>query len=405
MIIIEKIHKIIIGALVIRLIVLLIIFVITPKWSIGFYGNTIGQDDVRYEKGAVRFAEIATSLFDYSAFADAYSEYGDYVGFVDNVFSATPLWYWVVCLVYYFFNSIIVIRILNVLLSIIAIALLYKLVKLLYGEDTAITAARLMAYLPYTVVFSCFAYKDTLVMVLTIYLLYRIIDYRTNRKIGIRKIVKIIIDALLLMLIRGGLSAILIVLCLIMLFFSGEKLDYKKVLTRVIFVILASFIAGYIIYYSMDSINLKIQSYITERETTGLGGISLVTISSVKDLYKLPLTFLFAIVMPIGFNGSIISWFNIVALLNICMVPIAVGALIDVFIHKQKELIIIGCLLIYYVISIIASIGIFRHYYSLLFIPIILFSHIKHWGKSMSKNIWYIGSVFYFVILIIYMIK
>ncbi len=402
---IGKIQRILIGALLIRLTALLIIFVFTPDWSSGFLSNYTSQDDVRYEMGAIKFSETASSIFDYDAFSNAYSSYGDYVGMVRNVFSATPLWYWIVCITYYIFHSIVVVRLLNILFSVIAVSLLYRLVTLLYEEETAYTASKLLAFLPYPVVFSCFSYKDTLVMVLTIYFLYMVIDYRINKQLGPSKIIKIVFTALALMLVRGGLSAILIVLCLAIGFFTGEKLQARKAIQRGLLMAIASVAAVYILSSSMGSISLRVQSYITGRDITDLGGISLVTITSFRDLYKLPLTFLFAIVMPIGFSGTFTSWFSIVSLLNICMAPIAIGSAIDLFIHKKDEWMVLGCCLVYYIVSIVASTGIFRHYYSLLFVPIMLCAHLKHYGGGNSKNFWKIGSVLYTIIIAVYMIR
>ena len=341
-------------------------------------------------------------------FTDIYPNtrgYGDYVGMVGNVFAATPLWYWIVCAVYYIFHSVVVIRLLNICFSVMAVSILYRLVGMLYKEESAITAAKLLAFLPYPIIFSCFAYKDTLVMLLTMYLLLLVIDYRLTKCLGIKRFVKIVFTALALMLLRGGLSAILIVLCLVIGIFTGEKMETGKLIKRGILIVAATVVAVYIISRSMDSIGLRVQSYITGRDVSGLGGISLVTITSIRDLYKLPFTYLFAVVMPIGFGGTLTSWFGIVSLLNICMAPIAIGSAVDIFIHKRDEWMILGCLLFYYIISIVASTGIFRHYYSLLFIPIMLLAHLKHYGMRTSKNLWRIGSVFYMLVIGIYMIR
>lgn len=75
MIKIGKVQKILIGAFIVRIVALVAIFVITPDWSSGFLSNLVSQDDVRYELGAIRFAETAHSIFDYAAFTNAYSGY------------------------------------------------------------------------------------------------------------------------------------------------------------------------------------------------------------------------------------------------------------------------------------------------------------------------------------------
>lgn len=402
MIKIGKIQKVIIGALIVRLMVLFIIFVFTPDWSIGFSGTSTIQDDVRFEAGAMKYAEIAVGLFDPEAFTTAFASYGDYTGLISNIFDATPLWYWIVCIVFYIFRNVIFIRILNISLSVISVYLFYKLVSLMYNNETALCASKLLAFLPYPIIFACFSYKDNLVMFLTIYLLYHALNYRITKKLSIKNILWIIIATLLLFLVRGGLAAILVALCCIIGLFNGEILKKRIFIGRLLLMMLSAIIVVFIISKSMNIINEKIQAYIINRNISELGGISFVSITNIRELYKLPFTFLFAIVMPIGFSKSITSWFSVVSILNICMASIAIGATIDLFLHKKHEWIFLGACLGYYSISIIASIGIYRHYFSLLFIPIMLFSHLKNYGNKLFISLWLIGSILYSAALVIY---
>lgn len=399
----NKIYKILLIAFIVRVIMLAIIFLVTPKWSAGFIGNTVFQDDFRYEAGAILYSKTANSIIDFDAFSFAYANYGDYVGYVKNIFSATPLWYWIVCVVYYIFKSIVVIRLLNIIFSILSIYVLYKLLNKYYNDQIAIVAAKLLAFLPYPVIFSCFSYKDNLVMLLTISLLYLSLCFRLNKDFNIKKMLFFIFISLLLLLVRGGLSAILIGLCFIIAFLTKDNLEKKKFFQLTVLIIVSFIAILFVFANSLSSIGLKIHSYITARDVSQLGLISLVTITKISDIYKLPFTFLFAIVMPIGFNNDIASWYNIVGIINICMAPISIGAFIDIFYRAKKEWVFIGCCLVYYFISIIASIGIFRHYYSLLFIPIMLFSHLYCDCNLSIKKCWLVGSYFYIALLSIYL--
>lgn len=399
-----KIKGIIVAALLIRLVVLFVIFVITPEWSTGFLSNTFVQDDVRYEMGAIRYAETAASLIDANAFANAYASYGDNVGMTQNIFSVTPLWYWTVCFLYYIFRNVIAVRIFNILCSVASVYYLYKLTCLNYSEQTATKAARLLAFLPYPVVFSCFSYKDNFIMVLTIFLIYQTLKFRINRKMNIKTTVQIVLCSLSLLLLRGGLSAILIVICLIIGFISKDKILSKKHLVRrLLLAIFAIAIAAFILARESSSILYKMQYYISARSNSDLGGISLVTITGFRDIYKLPLAFIFAIIMPIGFTGHISTWAELISIFNICMAPVAVGSVIDLFRHKKEEWIVIGSLLIYYCLSIIASIGIYRHYFSLIFIPILLYSHFQCNKNSITKFIWSVGTTLYTIAIAIYL--
>ena len=136
--------------------------------SLGFIGNTELYDDYRYEEGAVIYAEIAQSLFDVSAFTYAYDELGDWTGHnLDNPFISTPLWYWICCVIVYLTDCRWIIRILNITLSIFTIKILYDICTLIFNKRAAVLSAKIISYFPYFVVFSCFSYKDSLIMFAT----------------------------------------------------------------------------------------------------------------------------------------------------------------------------------------------------------------------------------------------
>ena len=241
-------------------------------------------------------------------------------------------------------------------------------------------------------------------MFLTLALLYFALEYRISEKANLRMIIKSIIVALGLLLLRGGLSAILIVLCLSVAFWNVDLQGRKRIILRYVMILLVAGTSVFLLSMSMGDILLKVQYYITDRDVSEVGSIGLVTINRVSDLYKIPFTFLFAIVMPLGKITDISSWAGIVGSLNVVMAPIAIGAAIDIFLHKREELVLVGTCLVYYLLSIVSSIGIFRHYYSLLFIPIMLYSHMRHQSGNNIRHLWRIGSALYGFLLIIYVL-
>lgn len=403
MIRLNKVNKVVLWAVGLRLLVLLIIFSVTPEWSTGLIGTATSFDDVRYEAGAMLYANTADRIIDKEAFARAYGAFDDWTGYDPSIFSATPLWYWIVCIICYIFGNIVFVRLINIIIAATAVYYLYKLVEHMYGEQTALLASRLLAFLPYPIVFSCFSYKDSLVMTIIIYLLYHAVKYRDTKKIRLKTLFYVLISALSLLLIRGGISAIFLVLCFSVALFNGEKRGRRQFAQKLCLVIIASVIGAYVLYSSFDIIVLKIQAYIVNRDLSDQGGIALVSITSLKDIYKLPIAFLFAIIMPIGFDG-INSWLSVISVLNVCMAPIAIGATLDILLHNKREFFFIMACYGYYAISIVASIGIFRHYYSLLFIPIMFFAHQQIYGNNrLIKKSWKIGTVVYTAMIISYL--
>ena len=168
----NKIKLIIITAFFVRLLMLFVVFYFQDYMEDGFIGSSTYYDDYRYELGAENYAVNAKSLIDVSAFVQVYAEVGDWVGYkLATPFDSTPLWYWVACIVIYIFKTKWVLRILNVVISSVAILYVYRFANMVYGEITAFKVCRLLAFLPYPVIFSCFSYKDQLVMLIFFYLL------------------------------------------------------------------------------------------------------------------------------------------------------------------------------------------------------------------------------------------
>ena len=129
--------------------------------------------------------------------------------------------------------------------------------------------------------------------------------------------------------------------------------------------------------------NAYLNANISSKEANNT--ISLVTITGIKDLYKLPLTYMFSIIIPIQIGSFSNSWLSVVSNINFIMIPIAVGSLLYIFTKKKRDKIVFYSLLGYYLITIIMSTGIFRHYYSLLPITFIPFSDYIYRARKEEK--------------------
>ncbi|WP_133067082.1 hypothetical protein [Eubacterium maltosivorans] len=399
----SKIKGIVMIAICIRVIVLLFIAFFANNMSEGFVGSSTYYDDYRYEKGAEYYAQNATSLIDVSAFMSAFASVGDWVGNkLSNPFESTPLWYWIVCILTYLTKTVWSIRILNILLASFTIVYVFRFTDLIYGDRTATKASYLLALLPYPVIFSCFSYKDQLVMFITFYLLYIAEKYRMSNVIKKKDIFAVLIFSLMLMLTRSGFSILLFLVCFVIAFVKKltDIKKYKKKLLAIGFFGIIT-ICILLIQYS-DIIIYKFEYYIIRHENTlDKTTIAYLTINGIRDIYKLPFTYIFSMIMPIEMFGEVTSWYSIVANFNIIMCPISVGAALYVF-KKKPDKLVYWCCLMLYIFSIITSINIFRHYYSLIPFSLIFFSDYWCRASGIEKLICGLVSLTYATLLIVF---
>ena len=394
-------NKIVIVAIIVRLVALIVIYLTRDHLAGGFVGSDTYYDDFRYEAGGEYYARVATSIIDIPAFTRAYASVGDWVGYkLQNPFTSTPLWYWIVCVIMYVFKTKWVVRIFNIFFASISIFYIYDFVNNICGEEIAEKTSWLMALLPYPVIFSCFSYKDQFVMFITFYLLDKAVRYKYYGSLKIRELLTGVLLALLLLLTRSGLTAILLAICFFIAFSnllnSNEGISRKE-----FFIIPIALIVILLLMYRFSStIGFKLGYYINRHEETLTNtSISFITINSFRDIYKLPFTYLFSMIMPINLFGKIDSWYAIVSNINIIMCPISVGAFLEIFKRKYDKAVYWGCMILY-LVSIIASINIFRHYYSL--IPITLMNYSSFRQKVDDKNyILYLSLTFGFIALLL----
>ena len=405
----ENTKRIFLAAFLVRLAMLIIILLVGGEMAKGFIDSTIYYDDYRYELGAKRYAERAESIIDVDVFTDVFDALDDRTGhYLENPIDHSPLWYWIVCVLLYITKTYLSVRLLNILLAAMAVIYVYKLARDLLGEKAARLAALLLMFLPYPVIFSCFGYKEQLVMLTTFYLLYQAYHFRLTRSISRVSVLGVILAVITLTLIRGGLSSILYVLCLAIALqdvvrnFFKEKPGKLKLTIMIIAVLLVIALlirtSGTIIY--------KLNFYLKHNEETVVGSnISIFTISSITQIYKLPFSYIFSMVMPIGLNVGWSSWYGVVAHLNVLMTPIAVGAGLYFFKKKKNWFTYLVCLG-YYLISIMTSLNIFRHYYSLIPLSLMFFSaYIADASKKKKIIVFSLAAVYSALLIGYYIFK
>ena len=388
----------------IRLLFLILMIFLSTYMEKGFIASHRDVDDWRYEKGGYYYSQHATSLIDSKTFTEAYGRMNDNTGYnLDRPFYSTPLWYWIVCVVMYITKTHWAVRILNIVIAGLSSIIIYKFTRWNYGEKVAKLTSKLFALLPYPVLFSLFSYKDHLILLFTFYLLNVSLSFKYTRKVTIKTFLISVVVILGIMLTRSGLSVILLGICFLIVFVKDIRLkDMFNI--RMFFFLIIVLIMIFIFY---DDIIYKFNAYSSIKLDTKEADntISLVLITDIRSLYKLPLTYVFSIITPIGMGKFNNSWFSVVSNINFIMVPIAVGSLFYIFTKKKRDKIVFYSLLGYYLLSIIMSTGIFRHYYSLLPIVFITFSDYIYRANKREKLIWIISSflgeilIFYYYFL------
>lgn len=408
----SKINAVLFSAFIIRIIALICIVLLAEVLpAYGLRGNFVDADDYRYEQGAVEYAHSADGIIDVETFTEIYDSMGDWTGHhlfsLQEFLSWSPLWYWIVCILLYITKWRWSIRILNILLVTFSIKYVYKLTQYVYGERTALLAARLMAYLPYLVIFSCFSYKDCLIMFCTFFLWYFFIKKKYADDPTRAEWFGCAFCILLLLLTRSGLSIVLV--CMLLGFFFFDEIvavvrSRRSSKKRITVILLAFVLAGVLAYLFWEPISRKISAYILN--TSGYEDLQmgkLVKIRNIREIWKLPFTLALAIMQPIGFVENIGSWADIAGFVNIVMCPIAVGFLLYLIQRDKPDQICFWFMTAYYTVTAISSVLVFRHLFSVLPIPLIGFADFIARGSLEKKKLWAVLSIIATVLLAVLM--
>lgn len=388
----NNISKICKGALVVRLIMLAMILLLADYLPLGFLSGDIINDDVRYIAGAEIYSQIAHGLIDVNALGNAYLGVND----INIAYgSEFKLWYWMISIFMYLFKSHVVVRVLNIQFAVLCVRVIYDITKKVYGENVGLLASTLYAFMPYPVVFSCFLYKDQFYTLIILLMFREVIQYGKNIKIS--NVVKLTILVFVSLFLRSGYT-VFIGLLLVVIYYTYNK---QKISRSQLFFFLVLMVTGlaFVAYYSYDSIERKITFYVLESELPTSGTISFVTIKTYSDLYRYPLALLFAFLLPVNTSGAISSWADLTGLANVVAMPLALGILIYLFNWKCKKDILFWCIQSLYLVTIITSIGIFRHQYYLQPFMMIMFACFYCYLSKGQRSTFLIGSI---VVLIMY---
>lgn len=392
----SKIQRICLWGLIVRLIALSLTLLFSDHLTTGYLRSNYDSDDLRYMDGAIIYSETASTLIDVPAFINAFLTFNDNVGLSDDI----ALWYWLMCIMMYIFKYPIIIKVINIIFGVICISLIYKICKFVFPNKVkiGILASSLYAFFPYPVIFCCFVYKDqflTLILLLIIYLVYK-----NSTIINIKSIVQLTILLIAFNLIRSGLLPILLIsIGYIEYKKNPEKYGLSKPINTFILLSVTTIFVYYLYIHFSDIISHKFNSYVENRIQAGSGEdtISLFIINSPFDLWKAPLSFAFTFIQPLYTGSKILNWSSIVSILNVCSIPVVIVSTYYWFIKKSNNVFWIS-IMILFMVMLIVSMGITRHFYYLLPFVFIFYSDAIVSGMPTVKVLNKVGiglAVFY----------
>ena len=368
----NKILFIILTSLLLKFIILYLVNLFSDQFSLYFMNDGVFHDDNKYYLVGEYYLENSKILFDENFFSRATFNVGH-----NTQNSSENLRFWIVSLFSYTFRSAKILNYLVIFISSLNIYLIYIFGKKFFSLKTGLITASLYAFMPYSLIFSVFIFKDHLIITIVILILNLIASIFYNEKIRIVDIILGVLSIIFLNSLRAGLVNIIILFIIFSLFFRIFKKRNRMNLISLIIGSLAIFMFFFalsdLILENYDTAIYKLNSYVNANRFDNTS-LSLIGMNSVLEIYKFPFAFSFSLIMPLNLNFNISSWLDIVSFINFISIPISAGTLIYLLFHKKRKPLIVLTILVLNIGSLFVSLAIFRHYYYLLPLNYLLFS-------------------------------
>jgi len=335
-----------------RLVMLIVIvYMLDGIWDIYYL-----EDDKKYEELAAIYRANAQSLFDADLFDTITIGY------------AATFWPLIMCVTAKLFGTIYVGRFINVILSTICIAVTYNLCYELSGnQKTALTAARLFAFLPFSVLVACFPIKDIFIMLGTMYAFYIFVRIQNDRKVSVFQFVLLATLLICIYLSRGAVTELLLIYLLV--YYLQKLIKAKRYLAAVLLFLCAAVVFVVFRTAIIESFTTKLDTYGNYGVDEAVG-LNAVRVTGLIDIYKLPLAYAFSMLQPLKLELFTIAddtrpWRTVMTYANMTMYPVAVGAWLYMFVKKHNLFFWLSSFAMFSAV-IMLSLGVSRHYLFLL---------------------------------------
>lgn len=350
----SDLNKILIWALLLRIVLFFIVINSDDPFII--------TDDRAYEEISKTYLQFANGLWDWNAI---YATGGD--GYL-QVF-----WPYVICIFAKLLGTEYAGRILNIILSTLCVYVVYELAqRITKNQNKSILAAKLMAFLPYPLMFCVFNIKDFYIMFGVFYSFSLFLKWQDNEHVRVGEIILSLFLLVGVYFARGGVVEFV---GLAFAFFIADRFIKNKQFGYLVLLAIVALIA---FMQLSDSIVEAFDTKLDEYGDVGLkaNGLRMVQMHTFADIYKLPLQYVFSIIMPFTNNyfavANSFTWLGLLTLLNVAMYPISFGCLFYLFMKKHNPVFFWSTFSVYIIITAMV-LAIFRHYFFLFPLHVLTF--------------------------------
>lgn len=378
-----ELKKVVLWSLLIKVVLFcIVIFSIDPF---------IITDDRAYEEISKTYLLYAQSLWDWNAI---YATGGD--GYL-QVF-----WPYTICFFAKLLGTEYAGRILNIILSTLCIYVVYNLAqRITNNEDKSYLAAKLMAFLPYPLLFCVFNIKDFYIMFGVFYTFSLFVKWQNNEPV---KIFEIILSVLLLFGVYFARGGVVEFVGLAFAFFIANRFIKNRQFGYLGLLVVAAILA---FLQLSDSILGAFDAKLDDYGNVGLqaNGLRMVQMHTFREIYKLPLQYVFSIVMPFTNNYFAVTneftWLGLLTTLNVTMYPISFGCFFYLFMKKHNSVFFWSTFFVYIIITALV-LAIFRHYFFLF--PLHVLTFVCFWDRAsdtQKKIVWTLSCALVALILVL----
>lgn len=374
-----------------RLVMLIIILYIAGQyWDLYYL-----EDDRLFEVLANRYLYNARAIIDWEMVEALTTGW------------TSPFWAYVLCFSAGLTRTIHAARYINIVLSTLCIAVTYSLCYEVSGnQKTALTAARLFAFMPFSVMVCCFPIKDIFIMFGTMYAFFLFVRVQNGRKVSVPQYVLLAILLTCIYFCRGGVSELLLLFLLVYL--MQQLLVSKKHLAALI--LLAGSVVVLVIFRDelFGAFSAKLETY-GNYGVDEAAGLNAIRVTGITDIYKLPLAYAFAMLQPMKLEWfteveDVRPWRTVMTYANMTAYPIVVGSWLYMFVKKHNLFFWLSSFAMFSAV-IVLSLGVSRHYLFLLPIHMInysLYIEEAHENHKNRKTLVTVGTFALFVLVFCY---
>ena len=364
-------NTIIFGFLLRLTMLCVILYALGDIWDIYYL-----EDDKSFEELAGKYLYNARGLIDVELMRDFTKGW------------QSPFWAYVLCISAKLFSYAAAPRYINIVLSTVCIGIVYHLCyEVSENHKTALTAARLFAYLPFSILVPCFPIKDIFIMVSVMYAFYLFVRIQKDRKVSILQLVLCSAALIGVFFTRGGVTELLLIF--LMIYYFQKLYRKKRHLAALFFLFGAVFVLIAFRSTIFAAFEEKVDTY-SSYGAEDASGLNAIRVTGVMDFYKLPLAYAFAMLQPLKMELFTMAadtrpWRMVMAYTNMTMYPVVIGAWLYTFVKKHNLFFWLSSFVMFCAV-IILSLGVSRHYLFLFPIHLINYSLYTEETNENFKN-------------------